>query len=65
MMTLKCLVCRIAENRKCLGMCGEASLLSKQFQKMSQKLLADHKNYVTENRNTRLTLPERGRNERF
>ena len=46
-------------------MCGEPSILPNALQKMSQKLLADHKNYVTENRGTRLTLAERGRNRRF
>ena len=65
MMTLECLVCSLAEYKKCLVMCGEASLLSNAFQTMSQKLLADHKNYITENRGKRLTLAERGRNRRF
>ena len=65
MMTLECLVCSLAEYRKCLGMCGEASILSNAFQKMSQKLLADHKNYITENRGTHLTLAERGKNGCF
>ena len=46
-------------------MCGEHSILSNAFHRMSQKLLADHKNYVTKNRGTRLTLVERGRKRRF
>ena len=65
MMTLKCLICSLAENRKCLGMCREASLLSNAFIKVSHKLLADHRNYVTKNQGTRLTLAERGRNRRI